>query len=234
MHIFMTGTNRGIGLEFTRQYLARGERVFAACRSSGDALQALHAQYGDQLTIIPLEVTDPVQIQAARDIVQHHTSKLDLLINNAGIFRPSDHLADITADALSESFSINTIAPIMMIRQFVDLLERGDNPCIVNITAPVPAINDLNRTQNPIYTASRYALNALTKMIAPELQTSGIITVALWPGYIRTDMNNMAQEAAPPEEALPRAINVIDAIRPEHAGLCLMPDGSIYPPQKDA
>src|SRR5690606_18078036 len=98
----------------------------------------------------PLEVTDAAQIQAAHEAVQNHTGKLDLLINNAGIFRPSDHLADITPDVLSQSFSVNTIAPIMMIQQFVDLLIGGHKPRIVNITAPVPAINDLNRTQNHI------------------------------------------------------------------------------------
>jgi NAD(P)-dependent dehydrogenase (short-subunit alcohol dehydrogenase family) len=75
--------------------------------------------------------------------------------------------------------------------------------------------------------ASRYALNTLTKMMALELRALGVIAVALWPGYLRTEMNHIAVEAMPPEEALPQVVSLIDQLTWDHTG-CFMPDGKVF------
>jgi NAD(P)-dependent dehydrogenase (short-subunit alcohol dehydrogenase family) len=75
--------------------------------------------------------------------------------------------------------------------------------------------------------ASRYALNALTKMMALELRALDVLVVALWQGHMRTDMNNMAEAATPPEEALPQVVDLIEHLTWEHAGCCLLLDGVI-------
>lgn len=230
LSIFITGTNRGIGLAFVREYLARGERVFAACRvpESAPQLQQLKQSYGEQLVLIRLDVSEPTAIQAAVEHIQQDTSTLDLLINNAGVFFPSTSIADLRQGTLTQSFTVNSIAPLLISQQLLPLLRTSASPKIINVTAPTRPLSQLQRTENHSYVASRYALNALTKMMALELRPLGVLVVALWPGYLRTDMNNMAEDATPPEEALPQVVDLIDNLTWEHAGCCLLPDGQIF------
>jgi NAD(P)-dependent dehydrogenase (short-subunit alcohol dehydrogenase family) len=230
MKVLITGANRGIGLALVQEYVTRGAQVFATCRSpeQAHALTALHSKHGDQVIILPLDVTDQVQIDNCFDLVLQHTTSLDRLINNAGILRPVESFRDITESALMESFAVNALAPLRLIQRFEDLLAEGVAPRLVNITGPTPPITKLSRRNNQIYMASRYAHNALTKMVALELIEKGIITAALWPGYIRTDMNNMSPDATPSETGIPLAVNVIESLTTEHNGCCLLPDGKIY------
>lgn len=225
--ILITGTNRGIGLGFTKHYLAKGARVFAGCRNPS-GLNDLKTQYGDQLVIVELDVTVADSIRKAREIVEQHTDSLDLLINNAGILQPAQSFKDISSEALMKSFAVNTVAPIMVIQAFVDLLEKGENPKIINITMPTPPISKLPQMGNHHYVASRYALNGLTKLTALELAEKGIITVGLYPSYLKTDMNNHAEQAANVEEGIPIAAEVIDKLTMEQNGLALLPNGKVY------
>ena len=230
MRVLVTGANRGIGLGFVREYVKRGAQVFAACRKpdQADALKQLQSEYGDQVVIIPLEVTDQAQIDQCYERVRQLTTSLDCLINNAGILRSVESIREITEQALLESFAVNAVAPLRMIQRFEDLLAAGTSPRIVNITGPTPPITKLPLRNNQIYMTSRYAHNALTKMAALELIERGIITVALWPGYIRTDMNQMSPDATPPEEGIPLAVDVIEGLTLEHNGYCLLSDGRVY------
>lgn len=224
--ILITGANRGIGLEFTRHYLIRGQRVYATYRHFSDELDQLQKQYGDQLTLFEVELTG--DLQPFYEKLRQHTDALDILINNAGILRTSQNLSEIQADALLDSFAVNTVAPIRIIQRLTEMLERGENPKIVNITMPTRPIEQLSTTSNHSYFASRYALNALTKMIAVELASKGMITVALYPGYIKTDMNQMAEEASPASEMIPKNIEVIENLTMQQNGCCLLPDGRSF------
>jgi NAD(P)-dependent dehydrogenase (short-subunit alcohol dehydrogenase family) len=230
LSIFITGTNRGIGLAFVREYLARGERVFAACRApeSASHLQQLKQTYGDQLILLPLDVTEPDALQPTVQRVQQDTATLDILINNAGVFFSSNSIADLRLEMLNQSFAVNSIAPLLVSQQLLPLLQSSASPKIVNITAPTRPLSQLQRTEHHSYLASRYALNAMTKMMALELRPLGMLVVALWPGYLRTDMNNMAEDATPPEKALPQVVDLINNLTWEHAGCCLLPDGQIF------
>jgi NAD(P)-dependent dehydrogenase (short-subunit alcohol dehydrogenase family) len=230
LSIFITGTNRGIGLAFVREYLARGERVFAACRvpTAASNLQQLEQRYGDRLILLPLDVTNPTAIQEATQRIQQETLALDILINNAGVFFPSTSIADLRPESLRQSFAVNSSAPLLVSQQLLPLLQNSTAPRIINITAPTRPLSQLQRTEHHSYLASRYALNALTKMMALELRALGVLVVALWPGYLRTDMNNMDQAATPPEQALPQVIDLINHLTWEQTGCCLLPDGKIF------
>ncbi|MGH9212709.1 MAG: SDR family NAD(P)-dependent oxidoreductase [Acidimicrobiales bacterium] len=229
--VVITGANRGIGLGFVRVYLERGHRVFACCRDPGlaAALDEVARQNPDQCAVVNLDVRSRSQIDAAVEQVRRRTDAVDVVINNAGVFFPSTRLAEIGADQLAESMAVNAIAPMIVGRAFLQLLEAGVRPRLVNITAPTRPLTALSATENHSYLASRYALNALTRMVAGELASQGIVTVALWPGYLRTDMNGMADEATPPEEALPGVVDVIDRLEISAAGTCLLPDGTTHP-----
>lgn len=228
MKVLITGANRGIGLGLTREYLDRGAHVFAACRRDSEGLFLLQETHGERAVVVPLDVTNPDQIGDARDLVRQHTDSLDILINNAGVLHPSASFRDITGNALMDSLAINTLAPLRIIQYFEDLLVAGESPRIVNITGPTPPISQLPRRGNQTYMVSRYAHNALTRMVALELIDKGVITVAMWPGYVRTDMNGMDPAATPAEEALPQVVDVIAGLTPEHNGSCLLPTGEIY------
>lgn len=230
LSIFITGTNRGIGLAFVREYLARGERVFAACRvpTAASNLQQLKQVYDDRLVLHSLDVTDPAALQAAAERIQQETSTLDILINNAGVFFPSTNLTELRRESLTQSFAVNSIAPLLLSQQLLPLLQKSASPRIVNITAPTRPLSQLQGTEHHSYMASRYALNALTKMMALELRALGVLVVALWPGCLRTDMNNMDEAATPPEESLPKVVDLINNLTWEQTGCCLLPDGKLF------
>jgi len=226
--VLVTGASRGIGLAFTEHYLAGGDRVFACCRAPAAAarLQELAAEH-PALTVVPMDVTEPDQVDAARDLVAARCGGgLDLLINNAGILRSVASFRDVEERDFLDSMRVNALAPLRVIRAFEGLLRGGRRPRIVNLTAPVRPIAEIARAAQHTYLASRYALNALTRMVAIELADSGIVTVALWPGYIRTDMNGHAADAEPAAEAVPKAAAVIAASTADDNGWCLLPDGT--------
>src|SRR5574341_1254240 len=103
-HILVTGANRGIGLEFVRQYAALGERVYAAARHPQEAgdVRALAHQYPEQLTIIPLDVADQSSVEAAYCEVSRHTDQLDILVNNAGIYLRGERPGTLTREWFRE------------------------------------------------------------------------------------------------------------------------------------
>ena len=88
LRILITGANRGLGLEFVRQYAGRGDRVFAACREPDDAseLRQIERNHRDDVTIVGLHVGDGESINQAHKAVAAHAEGIDLLINNAGIY----------------------------------------------------------------------------------------------------------------------------------------------------
>jgi NAD(P)-dependent dehydrogenase (short-subunit alcohol dehydrogenase family) len=190
-------------------------------------LQQLKQRYGNQLLLIRLDVTEPNALQAAVDTVRHDTSSLDLLINNAGVFFPSTGIADLRLASLTQSFAVNSIAPLLVSQQFLPLLQASSSPKIINVAASTRPLSQLQQTEHHSYVSSRYALNALTKMMALELHALGVLVVALGPGYLRTDVNNMAEAAIPLEEALPQVVELIENLTWQHAGCCLLPDGQV-------
>ena len=229
-NVLVTGANRGIGLAFVSEYLQRGDHVIATCRYPDKAnhLHELQEQYKEALTILQMDVTDPQQIQVCQSEVASRLDALHLLINNAGILRHAQQLADIEIHPLMESFQVNAAGPVLVARAFVELLRAGAPSKLVNITMPTPPISKWTRLENHIYVASRYALNSLTKMIALELCKLGITTIGLYPGMIQTDMNGYSPEAIPAVEGIPKAVDTIQRITPDQNGLALLPDGTVY------
>jgi NAD(P)-dependent dehydrogenase (short-subunit alcohol dehydrogenase family) len=175
-----------------------------------------------------MDVANPQQIAACQAEVAKRIDALHLLINNAGILRQSARLAEIEIHDLMDSFQVNAAGPVMVAKAFLDLLRAGAPSKLVNITMPTRPISNWTRTDNHPYIASRYALNALTKMLALELAEFGIATIGLYPGMIQTDMNGYSAAAVPAAEGIPLAVNTIENITPAQNGLAFLPDGSIY------
>jgi NAD(P)-dependent dehydrogenase (short-subunit alcohol dehydrogenase family) len=234
MRVLVTGANRGLGLEFVRQYLKRGERVAAGCRAPGeaDALQKLRKRYPDNLLILRLDVTQKRLRESVYNRVKKEFGGLDLLINNAGIRSGGEEdsytLGELHEEDILKVFKVNAVSPLMMVEQLVDLLAEGDNPRIVNITSFLGSIESKSWVFRYSYCASKAALNMFSKMLSLELEEQEIIVVALHPGYVRTSLGGRNAPLSP-RQSIEGMIKVIDSLTMEDTGRFLGWDGGEVP-----
>ena len=190
MHVLITGGNRGLGLEFVRQYVQRGATVFAACRQPGQAgaLNRLAADHPARLKLLPLDVAKPASIQALRKELDLLTGRLDRLVNNAGILVAGERFGQLDAEAMARSYQTNAIGPVLLAQACADLLERGENARIANISSGLGSISGVDGFNSPSYNASKAALNMWTRLLAQALNPRGVLCFALRPGGVQTDM----------------------------------------------
>lgn len=228
--ILITGANRGLGYELTRQYVQRGEQVFAACRKPDDAeaLQTLKEQHPETLVIVPLEVTDAESIAQSVELVKQHTEALDMLINNAGIIYREANFSEITAQHLRETFEVNTIAPVIVAQHYLDLIKAGEDPMIINVSSRGGSIGLRHTVSNASYAASKAALNMISKMMANEFTPEGILVVPMHPGWVQTDMGG-PEAALQVEEAMTTMIKTLDKLNPKKVGYFMQWDGGELP-----
>jgi NAD(P)-dependent dehydrogenase (short-subunit alcohol dehydrogenase family) len=186
----ITGANRGIGLEFSRQYAADGWNVLACSRhpEKSDALNILAAQYPGQVKILPLDVADHGEIEELSKALAG--TSIDLLINNAGIYSDTDAkgFGHTDYDEWSKVFRINTMAPLKMAESFAAQLARSSLKTIVTISSIMGSVADNSSGGNYLYRSSKAAVNMVVKSRAIDLKTRGITAVAFHPGWVQTDM----------------------------------------------
>jgi NAD(P)-dependent dehydrogenase (short-subunit alcohol dehydrogenase family) len=186
----VTGANRGIGLEFCRQYAADGWRVLACSRypEKSDALNKLAAQYPELIKMHALDVADHVQIERLAQVLANES--IDLLINNAGIYPDSDKRGFGHTDYAEwiQTFRINTMAPLKMAETFATQIARSQQKTIVTITSKMGSIADNSGGGNYLYRSSKAAVNMVVKSLAIDLKPSGITAVVFHPGWVKTDM----------------------------------------------
>lgn len=186
--VLITGANRGVGLEFVKQYCADGWRVIACCRNPDKALelQKLQKQFST-LSIHPLEVTDEQQIQALTQELKN--TPIDLLINNAGVFGDSHiKFGQNTVETLQNVFTINAIAPLKISEAFVENVAKSQLKKIVTISSVMGSISEKAYGGAYAYSASKAAVNMLMRIAAIELEPRGIKVLLLDPGWVKTAM----------------------------------------------
>jgi len=188
--ILITGANRGIGLEFVKQYAADGWRVLACCRSleSAAELDTLAQQSNDLIIVHQLDISDFSQIE--RLSLELVGQELDVLLNNAGIYPDagSGAFGATNYEAWMHAFQVNTMAPLKMAETFAGNVARGQQKKIINITSKMGSIADNSGGGAYIYRSSKTALNMVTKSLAVDLAPRGIIAAVLHPGWVQTDM----------------------------------------------
>ncbi len=201
--VLVTGGSRGLGLEFVRQCLARGNLVFAGCRNPENAvdLQTLSVARPEQLTILTLDVTDEVAIDASVQAIRSHVDGLDLLINNAGAYPRGETPTTLNATTMLQAFQLNCVAPMIVAQRCLDLLRAGNHPKIVNISSKMGSLwwKEKEGGGDYSYCSSKAALNMLTRTLAFDLRSDGIIVVALNPGWVQTDMGGNSADLTPTE-----------------------------------
>ncbi len=234
-HVLVTGSNRGLGLEFVRQLVPRAERVYATCRKpeAAAALSALAEAHGDTLRIAPLNVADPSSIETARELVGRDTEALDLLINNAGINGGgrADRFGTVDAETMMRVLRVNTVGPHLMVQAFADLLAAASDPQgakVINLTSQLGSIANTSGGTWQSYKVSKAGLNMCTRLQAAELTEEGITAVSMHPGWVQTDMGGPDARLTP-EESVAGMLGVIEDLTPDHAGRFLTHDGGELP-----
>lgn len=176
--VLVTGCSRGIGLELCRQLAARGDDVIGTCRNSNSELKSLAIR-----TIEGVDVADDESV--AKLAAALHATKLDMLINNAGIL-VGDDLDSIEFDDMLEQYRVNTLGPLRVVRALRPNLHEGSKVGIV--TSRVGSIEDNNSGNNYGYRCSKAAANMVGKNLQHDLAPAGIAVTLLHPGYVATDM----------------------------------------------
>jgi len=214
--VLVTGSNRGLGLEFTRQWLGRGAEVFAACRhpEEAGALNQLAAANPDRLTVIPLDVNDAAQVAAMAE--RFGIGELQVLINNAGTLASGERMGQLDPEVMEGAFRTNVIGPVLVTQALAGALAAGGG-WTINISSELGSISQRSGFFTPSYCATKAALNMWTRMLNFALAPQGAHCVAVHPGWVQTDMGG---QDAPLDAATSVAsmITLIENLGPDHAG----------------
>jgi NAD(P)-dependent dehydrogenase (short-subunit alcohol dehydrogenase family) len=187
--IVVTGGNRGIGFEICRQLAGRGAQVVLTARKpeAGEkAVQEL-ARQGLAVQFHPLDVTGPQSVAALRDFLERTFSRLDVLINNAGILT-AERAPGLEVDlaTVRATLETNTLAPLYLSQTLTPLLKRSRAGRIVNVSSGLGALSTMAGGY-AAYRISKTALNAVTGILAAEL-VGAVAVNSVCPGWVRTDM----------------------------------------------
>ena len=220
LRVALTGASRGLGLEFTRQWLAAGHRVFALARdpAGSQGLAELAREHPEALTTLPCDVTDDASVREAARAVGERTDGLEIVLNNAGVGGWRGGIEDLALDEVRRVFEVNTLGPLRVARAFLPLLRRGRHPRrLVGITSLMGSIGD-NRSGGAYpYRISKAALNMATVSLAHELRDDEIVAAVFHPGWVQTDMGGPGA-ALPVDEAVGALVDTIDDLSMEHTG----------------
>ncbi len=227
--LLITGANRGIGLEFVRQYAAAGWKVLACCRNPDEAiaLQEIAAGSAGRTAIHALDIADFDTMDAlARRL---HGVPVDLLLNNAGIYPDRNSGFGRTDYAAWElAFRVNTMATLKTAEAFIANLDIGESKTIATVSSKMGSIDDNTSGGCYLYRSSKTAVNSVVKSLALDLAYRGIKAVILHPGWVKTDMGG-PNAWITAEQSVTGMRNVLAGLTPEDSGRFISYDGSEVP-----
>jgi NAD(P)-dependent dehydrogenase (short-subunit alcohol dehydrogenase family) len=236
--VVVTGANRGLGLELTRQLLAAGDEVVATARhpKAADELNKLAATSGGRGTVVRLDVADPAEVTAAALHISERFDAVDLLINNAGIWTAPDEperassgaLADLRPEPVLEVLRVNAVAPILVTQALAPRLAAAGKAVVINLSSGLGSIQGATARGNIAYGMSKAALNMLTRQLAAELAGQGTVVVSMSPGWVATDMGGPSAPLEP-SESVQGILNVVGALTPAQSGSFLDHTGATLP-----
>jgi NAD(P)-dependent dehydrogenase (short-subunit alcohol dehydrogenase family) len=234
--VLITGSNRGLGLEFVKQYAAGGWTVIATARDPGGATELRQiAATNSKVVVERLDVLDTKAITALA--AKYKGRPLDLLINNAGVLgdMKAQALGSLDYDAFEEVMAVNVYAPLAMAEAFRESVAASGQKKIVAITSRSGIIS-LPGSRGPyFYRASKVALNMVMRVLADDLRSRGIVVAVVSPAPTETDMlraligpDNAARQAKP-ADVIAGLIRVIDGLTQENSDKPVYFDGTILP-----
>ena len=227
--ILITGANRGLGLEFTRQYLSEGYAVIAAARNTGAAhrLRQLERDSKGSLSLVEADVADNASVRRAASNIQ--TPAIDILINCAGVLGGDGQtIGSIDYHEWMRVLDVNVLGPMRMCEAFLDRVARSDRRLIVTITSGMGSLADNTSGGYIAYRTSKAAVNMAMRTAAIDLKSRGISCVVINPGWVKTDMGGPNAKLAP-EQSVTAMRRVIAELGPNESGRFYNYDGRDYP-----
>ncbi len=239
--VLVTGSNRGIGLEFVRQYASKGWSVIATCRTpaTADELNAIAKQYPN-VTVEPLDVGDHAAIDALAQ--KYSGTAIDVLLNNAGMLGApagQNRLGQIDYAVMEQVYRINTLGPIKMAEAFLEHVAASDQKKIVAITSGTASIARVKMQENMrfftslyAYRLSKVALNMAMRVLAVDVNSRGILVGIMAPGVVETRLLQQAGyggRGMAPAESVTGVIKNIDGLTSETAAQYTLNTGETVP-----
>ncbi len=250
--ILITGSNRGIGLEFARQYAALGWRVIATCRTpeKADELQQIADRYPN-LSIEKLDITDHDEVDATAQ--RHANLAIDVLLNNAALLGPRDtqRLGNIDYQLLRQIIEVNTVGTLKVTEAFTPHVTASQQKKIITLGSAAGSIQMINPPPDfYAYRASKVALHLLMKNVSLALAEQGVLVGLINPGLVDTRgfatlgpddpvpedfkevvrlIRSGALQLTSPEEAVSKMIKVIENLTAEQSGAFLSADAQVLP-----
>lgn len=197
--VFVTGASRGIGLAACRALAARGARVVLGSRDAARAGEAA-AAIGADVEAVAVDITADASVARAAEWILGRHGRLDVLVNNAAILM--DHyqgLAELEPSMLERTFATNVVGTFRVTRAMWPLLERSDEPRIINVSSGAGQLDGEPQAWAPAYSISKTALNMLTQQIAVALP--GVMVNSMCPGWCRTEMGGPEAPLSPEDGA---------------------------------
>lgn len=201
LHLVITGANRGIGLELTRQSLEAGNRVSATARDpqSAKELQGLAQKHQSQLKVFACDVTDDTQVIRLKLDLKAQGA-IDVLINNAGMYAQEENdFSALDLKKVEQTLETNTLAPMRITQALFTLLEKSKKPKLACISSLMGSIADNTSGGSYGYRMSKTALNMFLKTFA--VNHPQIVTLALHPGWVQTRMGGSSAPTTSEESA---------------------------------
>jgi NAD(P)-dependent dehydrogenase (short-subunit alcohol dehydrogenase family) len=220
--VLVTGANRGLGLEFARQYKEAGWQVIGTARNPDTAgeLKALGVRVV-QLDVASQESIDKLAA-ALRD------EPIDLLINNAGIFPRVGKIEEIDFEDYQRTLVVNTVGPVRVTRALLPNLRQGKLKIIAGLSSNLGSIAENERGNFYGYRESKAALNMFTKTLAAELGPEGFTCIVLTPGWVQTDMGGPSAPLQP-ADSIAGMKAVLDKVTPADNGTFWSYNGNQVP-----
>ncbi len=228
--VFVTGANRGLGLEFARQYADDGWEVLATCRSPdrADALRELAASgLEGRIEVLRLDVADDDQVSRLGGLLRDRA--IDLVINNAGVGGGDrQRLPDIDFAGWMATLSTNAVGPLRVVQALLPSIKAGRGRKIVALSSGMGSIANNTSGGSYAYRTSKAALNAAFKSLSIDLKDDGIAVAVLSPGWVQTDMGGPNARISP-QESVADLRRVIEGLDLSGSGGFYSYDGSPLP-----
>ena len=179
---FITGAGRGMGVDIAKAALAAGNAVVATGRNPDGVTKAVG--HGDDLLVVPLDITRPEQAEAAVQAAVDRFGRIDVLVNNAGNFN-AGFFEELTAEQMEQQIATTLIGPMNVTRAVLPAMRRQRSGHIIAISSSAGLVGFAFGTA---YSASKFGLDGWMESLSPEVEPFGIRTTIVNPGFFRTEL----------------------------------------------
>ena len=226
--VLITGTNRGLGLEFVKRFCQQGDDVIATCRDSSKApeLQAL-SEANSSLRLMNLDVSDQESMASFASALGD--AAIDVFINNAGVYGPRNaNFGNVASGDWESVLRVNAISPMLLTQLIISNLRLGNTKKLLYVTSKMGSIDDNHGGGSYIYRSSKTALNSVVRSLSVDLREEGFSVAVLHPGWVRTDMGG-PNGLIDANTSVSGMMEVIDDLSLDGSGQFYNYDGSIIP-----